>query len=129
MYTKTQYKKCVTQKCKIISVQEKAGLVLDIFILSDTGEKLMLYLRTKGVKQKYLLNIYLIGSVQTILTIAMFNTQLYNWLINDESIPLLYSAPSSSGQLAIDESAPPPPQVLDEQLAPPLLDLWDPQSL
>ena len=63
MYTKTQYKKCVTQKCKIISVQEKAGLVLDIFILSDTGEKLMLYLRTKGVKQKYLLNIYLIGSV------------------------------------------------------------------
>ena len=53
----------------------------------------------------------------------MFNTQLHNWLISDESIPLLYSAPSSSGWLAIDESAPPPPQVLDELLAPPFLDL------
>ena len=59
----------------------------------------------------------------------MLNTQLHNWLMSDESIPLLYSAPSSSGWLAIDESAPPPPQVLDELLAPPLLDLWDPPFL
>ena len=60
----------------------------------------------------------------------MFNTQLHNWLISDESISLLYSAPSSSGWLAIGESAPPPPpQVLDELLAPPFLDLWDPQFL
>ena len=59
----------------------------------------------------------------------MFNTQLHNWLIRDESIPLPYSAPSFSGRLAMDESAPPPPQVLDELLAPPFLDLWDPQSL
>ena len=44
------------------------------------------------------------------LTIAMFNTRLHNWLINDEL-------------------APPPPQVLDELLAPPLLDLWGPPFL
>ena len=49
----------------------------------------------------------------------MFNVRLHNWLISDESIPILHSAPSSSGWLAIDESAPPPPQVLDELLAPP----------
>ena len=60
---------------------------------------------------------------------AMFNAQLLNWLIRDESIPHLYSALSSSGWLAIDESAPLPPQVLDELLAPPFLDLWDPQFL
>ena len=59
----------------------------------------------------------------------MFNIQLHNWLISDESILLLYSASSSSGWLAMGESAPPPPQVLDELLAPPFLDLWDPQSL
>ena len=59
----------------------------------------------------------------------MFNTQLHNWLISDESISLLYSAPSSSGWLAIGESAPPPPQVLDELLAPPFLDLLDLQFL
>ena len=58
---------------------------------------------------------------------AMFETQLHNWLIRDESIPHFYSALSSSGWLAIDESAPLPPQVLDELLAPPFLDLWDPQ--
>ena len=57
----------------------------------------------------------------------MFNTLLHNWLISNESNPLLYSAPSSFGWLAIDESAPPPPQVLDGPLAPPSLDLWDPQ--
>ena len=55
----------------------------------------------------------------------MFNTQLRSWLISDESIPLLYSTPSSSGWLAIDESAPPPLHVLDELLAPPFLDLLD----
>ena len=60
------------------------------------------------------------------LTIAMFNRQRHNWLINDESIVVPHSAPSSSGWLTIDESAPPPPQVLDELLAPPLLDLWGP---
>ena len=59
----------------------------------------------------------------------MFNVQLHNWLISDESNPLLYSAPSSSGWLAIDESAPPPPQVLEKLLAPPFLSLWDPQFL
>ena len=37
---------------------------------------LLLYSRTKGVKQKYLLYIYLIGSVQTILTMTMFDAQL-----------------------------------------------------
>ena len=58
---------------------------------------------------------------------AMFETQLHIWLIRDESIPRFYSALSSSGWLAIDESAPLPPQVLDELLAPPFLDLWDPQ--
>ena len=35
--------------------------------------KILLYSRTKGVKQKYLLYIYLIGSVWTILTTAMFS--------------------------------------------------------
>ena len=59
----------------------------------------------------------------------MFNIQLHNWLISDESILLLYSAPSSSGWLAIDESVPPPPQVLDELLAPTLLDLLNLQFL
>ena len=57
------------------------------------------------------------------LTTAMFNIQLHNWLISDESIVVPHSAPSSSGWLTIDESAPPPPPVLDELLAPPLLDL------
>ena len=90
---------------------------------------LVLYSRTKGVKQKYLLHIYLIGSVYTILTIATFNAQLHNWLISDETIPLTYSTPSSSGWLTIGESAPPPPRVLDELLAPPFFDLWDPQFL
>ena len=33
------------------------------------------------------------------------------------------------GWLAVDESASPPPQVLDELLAPPFLGLWDPQFL
>ena len=51
------------------------------------------------------------------------NIQLHNWLISNESIPLLNSAPSSSSWLAIDESAPPLPQVLDELLAPPSLGL------
>ena len=36
----------------------------------------------------------------------MFNIQLHNWLLSDESIPLLHPAPSSLGWLAIDESAP-----------------------
>ena len=60
---------------------------------------------------------------------AMFNTQLHNWLVRDESIPNFYYALSSSGWLAIDESAPLPPQVLDELLAPSFLDLRDPQFL
>ena len=60
---------------------------------------------------------------------AMCETQLHNWLIRDESIPHFLSAFSSSGWLTIDESAPLPPQVLDELLAPPFLDLWDPQFL
>ena len=58
-----------------------------------------------------------------------FETQLHDWLICDEPIPPFYSALSSSGWLAIDESAPLPPQVLDEPIAPPFLDLWDPQFL
>ena len=62
-------------------------------------------------------------------SILFYSTPLHNWLISDESIPLPYSAPSSSGWLAIDESASPPPQVLDELLAPPFLDLWGPQFL
>ena len=93
---------------------------------SHSLQLLLLYSRTKGVKQKYLLYIYLIGSVQTILTMAMFNAQLHNWLTRDESIPHPYSALSSSGWLAVDESAPLPPQVLDELLAPPFLGLWGP---
>ena len=63
------------------------------------------------------------------LTIAMFNIQLHNWLINDESIVVPHSAPSSSGWLTIDESAPPPPQVLDDLHAPLLRDLWGPLFL
>ena len=58
---------------------------------------------------------------------AMFNAQLNSWLTCEMAMPHLHSAPSSSGRLAIDESAPLPPRVLDELLAPPLLDLWDPQ--
>ena len=57
------------------------------------------------------------------------NVQSHNWLTSGEPIPLRYSASSSSGWLAMDESTPPPPQVLDELLAPPFLDLWDPQFL
>ena len=63
------------------------------------------------------------------LTTAMFNIQLHNWLISDESIVVPHSAPSSSGWLTIDESALPPPQVLDDLCAPLLRDLWGPLFL
>ena len=43
-----------------------------VWSIQDRWRK-MLYPRTKGVKQKCLLYIYLIGSVWTILTTAMFN--------------------------------------------------------
>ena len=53
----------------------------------------LLYSRTKGVKQKYLLYISLNGSVQTILTTAMFKYTIHNWLTGGESIspPLQYT--------------------------------------
>ena len=60
---------------------------------------------------------------------ALFQAQLHNWLTRDESILHPYSALSPSGWLAVDESAPLPPQVLDGLLAPPFLGLWDPQFL
>ena len=59
----------------------------------------------------------------------MLETPLHNWIIYNESIPHFYSALSSAGWLAIDESAPLPPQVLDGLLAPLFLALWDPQFL
>ena len=51
---------------------------------------LLLYSVTKGVKQNYLLYIYLIGSVYiNIDNSKCSNIQSYNWLTGSESIPLL----------------------------------------
>ena len=67
-------------------------------------KNVVLYPVTKGVKQKYLLYIYLMGSMYINIDISnCSNIQYHNWLTGGESIR-------------------PPLQMLDELLAPPLLD-------